>query len=128
MINAGKKQATERPFAAMDLSSPCEREVLAAVASGRTNRETGEMLGINHGTVEVHRARLMRKLRMQSAAQLVALYVLYGSRTAAVAGRRIEEDRLPVLQGATGPGAGAPRIIPNAVRQGLWDHGGRATR
>lgn len=78
MMNAGKKQAIARPFAAMDLLSPREREVLAAVASGRTNRETGEILGISHRTVEVHRARLMRKLGVQSVAQLVALYVLYG--------------------------------------------------
>ena len=78
MMNAGKKQAIARPFAAMDLLSPREREVRAAVASGRTNRETGEMLGISHRTVEVHRARLMRKLGVQSVAQLVALYVLYG--------------------------------------------------
>ncbi|KMS59073.1 hypothetical protein V475_21060 [Sphingobium baderi LL03] len=36
------------------------------------------MLGISHRTVEVHRARLMRKLDVQSMAQLVALYVLKG--------------------------------------------------
>ncbi|WP_257721830.1 MULTISPECIES: LuxR C-terminal-related transcriptional regulator [Sphingobium] len=55
-----------------------EREVLAAVADGLTNRQTGELLGISHRTVEVHRARLMRKLDVQSMAQLVALYVLKG--------------------------------------------------
>jgi DNA-binding CsgD family transcriptional regulator len=43
-----------------------------------TNRQTGELLGISHRTVEVHRARLMRKLDVQSVAQLVALYVLHG--------------------------------------------------
>ena len=78
MTNAGTKQAAARPFAVMDLLSPREREVLAAVASGHTNRETGKLLGISHRTVEVHRARLMRKLGVQSVAQLVALYVLHG--------------------------------------------------
>jgi DNA-binding CsgD family transcriptional regulator len=87
MKNAGKKQATARPFAAMDLLSPREREVLAAVASGHTNRETGKMLGISHRTVEVHRARLMRKLDVQSVAQLVALYVLHGQPQARHGGR-----------------------------------------
>ena len=78
MTSAGKEQPAGRRFAAMDLLSPREREVLAAVASGHTNRETGKMLGISHRTVEVHRARLMRKLGVQSVAQLVALYVLHG--------------------------------------------------
>lgn len=79
MMTVGKKKQTrERPFAALDLLSPREREVLAAVAGGLTNRQTGELLGISHRTVEVHRARLMRKLEVQSVAQLVALYVLHG--------------------------------------------------
>jgi DNA-binding CsgD family transcriptional regulator len=78
MTNAVKRQGAGRPFAAMDLLSPREREVLAAVAKGLTNRQTGELLGISHRTVEVHRARLMRKLDVQSVAQLVALYVLHG--------------------------------------------------
>ncbi len=78
MVKAGQKPAAGRAFAAMDLLSPREREVLAAVARGLTNRETGKLLGISHRTVEVHRARLMRKLGVQSVAQLVALYVLHG--------------------------------------------------
>ncbi|WP_062114886.1 MULTISPECIES: response regulator transcription factor [Sphingobium] len=78
MMKAGKRQAAGPPFAAMDILSPREREVLAAVARGLTNRETGKLLGISHRTVEVHRARLMRKLGVQSVAHLVALYVLNG--------------------------------------------------
>ena len=77
MIKAGKIQPAGRPSPDMDMLSPREREVLAAVARGLTNRETGKLLGISHRTVEVHRARLMRKLGVQSVAQLVALYVLH---------------------------------------------------
>lgn len=62
----------------LDLLTSREREVLAAVAGGMTNRQTGKLLGISHRTVEVHRAKLMRKLDVQSVAQLVALYVLKG--------------------------------------------------
>ncbi|MDF0546378.1 helix-turn-helix transcriptional regulator [Sphingobium sp. H39-3-25] len=78
MTNAVKRQGESGPFAAINLLSPREHEVVAAVAKGLTSRQTGELLGISHRTVEVHRARLMRKLDVHSVAQLVALYVLYG--------------------------------------------------
>lgn len=79
MMGIGKKQPQRRSSAVvLDLLTPREREVLVAVANGLTNRQTGELLGISHRTVEVHRARLMRKLEVQSVAQLVALYLLKG--------------------------------------------------
>lgn len=79
MTGITKKQPQRRSSAvALDLLTPREREVLVAVANGLTNRQTGELLGISHRTVEVHRARLMRKLEVQSVAQLVALYLLKG--------------------------------------------------
>lgn len=59
----------------LDRLTPREREVLSAVANGLTNRQTAGLLGISHRTVEVHRARLMRKLEVHSLAQLVALYL-----------------------------------------------------
>lgn len=77
MTGIGKKAESCRSSATpLELLTPREREVLAAVAKGLTNRQTGELLGISHRTVEVHRARLMRKLEVESIAQLVALYVL----------------------------------------------------
>lgn len=53
--------------------SPRERQVLAAVAQGLTNKEIGAKLGISHRTVEVHRARLMRKLDVTSLAGLLTI-------------------------------------------------------
>lgn len=79
MTGIGKKhEGSPSSAGPLDLLTSREREVLAAVADGLTNRQTGELLGISHRTVEVHRARLMRKLDVQSMAQLVALYVLKG--------------------------------------------------
>ncbi|MFT3965914.1 MAG: helix-turn-helix transcriptional regulator [Sphingobium sp.] len=46
----------------LDALTPREREVLAGIARGMTNKQIGIDLGISHRTVEVHRARLMRKL------------------------------------------------------------------
>ena len=47
-----------------------EREVLAGIAHGRTNKEIAASLGISHRTVETHRESLMRKLRIHTVAGL----------------------------------------------------------
>jgi DNA-binding NarL/FixJ family response regulator len=50
-----------------------EREVLAGIARGRTNKEIAAELGISHRTVETHRESLMRKLRIRTVAGLTKL-------------------------------------------------------
>lgn len=50
-----------------------EREVLEKVAEGDTNKVIAANLGISVRTVELHRARGMRKLRVRSVADLVRL-------------------------------------------------------
>jgi DNA-binding NarL/FixJ family response regulator len=47
-----------------------ERQVLAGIAEGRTNREIATRLGISHRTVETHRESLMRKLGIRTVAGL----------------------------------------------------------
>ena len=51
--------------------TPREREVAAHVLEGLTSKEIGRALGISHRTVEIYRARLMRKYQASSAADLV---------------------------------------------------------
>lgn len=48
-----------------------QKEILALVAQGYTNREIGERLDISVRTVEVHRFNLMRRLRVRNVAQLL---------------------------------------------------------
>lgn len=48
-----------------------EREVLALIASGLTNRQIGEKLFISIKTVETHRARIMQTLDLHTTADLV---------------------------------------------------------
>lgn len=48
-----------------------EKEVMALVVSGQSNREIAESLGISPKTVEVHRARVMNKMRAASLPDLV---------------------------------------------------------
>jgi PAS domain S-box-containing protein len=51
--------------------TPREREVAAQVMRGLTSKEIGKALGISHRTVELHRARLMRKYAAATTAELV---------------------------------------------------------
>jgi RNA polymerase sigma factor (sigma-70 family) len=53
--------------------TPREREVMDLVVSGRHNREIAEALGISARTVEVHKARMMSKLRVGGVPDLVRL-------------------------------------------------------
>ena len=51
--------------------TPREREIVQLLAEGKSNKETGALLGISIKTVETHRAATMRKLRLDSFADLV---------------------------------------------------------
>jgi DNA-binding CsgD family transcriptional regulator len=51
--------------------TPREREVAAQLMQGLTSKQIGRQLGISHRTVELHRARLMRKYSAATTAELV---------------------------------------------------------
>lgn len=48
-----------------------EREVAARLLEGMTSKEIGKTLEISHRTVEIYRARLMRKYKASTTADLV---------------------------------------------------------
>ncbi|MBV5294213.1 MULTISPECIES: PAS and helix-turn-helix domain-containing protein [Curvibacter] len=48
-----------------------EREVAAHLMNGLTSKEIGRSLAISHRTVEIYRARLMRKYKANTTADLV---------------------------------------------------------
>jgi len=52
-----------------------EKQVLAMVAQGKTNKEIGEALFITENTVKVHMSRILGKLRVRNRQQAVALAV-----------------------------------------------------
>ncbi len=58
--------------------SPREREVLAALVAGKANKVIGFELGISPRTVEVHRAKLMEKLRVRSLPEAVRIALAAG--------------------------------------------------
>jgi two-component system, LuxR family, response regulator FixJ len=47
-----------------------EREVLGRILDGKTNRAVAEEFSVTSKAIEYHRARIMRKLRVRSAAEL----------------------------------------------------------
>jgi predicted ATPase/DNA-binding NarL/FixJ family response regulator len=52
--------------------TPRERQVATLVASGRTNRQIGRVLGISEKTAEVHLHHVMSKLDVRSRAEVAA--------------------------------------------------------
>ena len=64
---------TVGPFPGCERLTPRESDVLKQIAAGASNKEAGRQLGISPRTVEVHRARIMEKLRARNAADLVRI-------------------------------------------------------
>ena len=59
-------------FAAL---SAREREVLDRLVLGRQNKIVAYELGISHRTVEIHRARILKKTKTASLPELIRLYL-----------------------------------------------------
>jgi PAS domain S-box-containing protein len=55
--------------------SPREREIAAALLEGLTNKQIGLRLSLSHRTIEMHRARLMRKLNVANVNALAQALV-----------------------------------------------------
>jgi two-component system, NarL family, response regulator NreC len=55
----------------LDLLTTREREVLQMIAEGKTNKEIATTLNLSVYTVEAHRGRVMEKLNLHSAGELV---------------------------------------------------------
>ena len=94
LIHAGRtmpaQQATDLAMAAASGAAPAdldrppqvpltprERQVAALVASGRTNRQIGRVLGISEKTAEVHLHHVMSKLDVRSRAEVAAWAVTH---------------------------------------------------
>ena len=55
-----------------------ERQVLEAIVNGRSNKEAGRDLKISSRTVEVHRARIMKKLDVRNTVELIRTVIVAG--------------------------------------------------
>jgi FixJ family two-component response regulator len=82
-LGAQRDQAKASQHQLEDLHShltPREKEILALLARGYSAKQLGKALGISHRTAEIHRARVMEKLGVQTIADLVALAIRIGIR------------------------------------------------
>ena len=61
-----------------DTLSEREREIFQLVAEGRANKQVAELLHLSANTVETHRAHILEKLGLHSAAELVLYAVRRG--------------------------------------------------
>jgi DNA-binding CsgD family transcriptional regulator len=55
-----------------------EREVLALIAEGQSNKEIATLLGIGVRTIETHREHIMRRLNIRSVAGLTKYAIMHG--------------------------------------------------
>ncbi len=70
---AGAPRLVVNNFPGRAALTPRERQVLAEIAGGASNKEVGRRLGISPRTVEVHRARIMDKIGARNTADLVRI-------------------------------------------------------
>ena len=68
-FDAGEPERAE-PGVPLELLSSRQREVLQRVLDGKPSRQIAEELAISVKTVEFHRARIMQKLGVKTAAEL----------------------------------------------------------
>lgn len=69
------KQQLQRRFATV---TPREREIMAKIVRGDTNKEIAEALHVSGKTVEVHRANVMKKMQARSLAELIRMALEMG--------------------------------------------------
>jgi len=74
----GTKLVTGDGTPALEPLSDRERDVLHLLALGHTNQEIGKRLYLSVRTVDTHRAHIMRKLRLETRAELVLFALANG--------------------------------------------------
>lgn len=58
--------------------TPREKQVMAQVVEGKSNKKIAKKLDISHRTVELHRTRMMAKMQAMSIPNLVAMAMICG--------------------------------------------------
>lgn len=74
----GAKLVVADDVPALEPLSDRERDVLELLVRGHTNQEIGKTLYISVRTVDTHRAHIMRKLRLETRAELVLFALANG--------------------------------------------------
>jgi FixJ family two-component response regulator len=72
-LKEGENNLINWSFPGADSLTPRERDVLLQITQGASNKEAGQSLAISPRTIEVHRARIMEKLKARNTADLVRI-------------------------------------------------------
>jgi RNA polymerase sigma factor (sigma-70 family) len=80
LINAALRQNERevRPADALNTLTPREREVLAQIAEGLTNKEIARQLGVSPATIKAHVERIIAKLGVADRTQAAVLVARAG--------------------------------------------------
>ena len=79
MLDDYRRQLTDKGVSdRYEMLSDREREILQLVAEARANKEIAALLNVSASTVETHRAHIMEKLDLHSAAEIVLYAVRRG--------------------------------------------------
>ena len=62
----------------LDALTRRERDVFVKLITGASNKEVGRRLGISPRTIEIHRARILKKLAVKSVADMVRMAMRLG--------------------------------------------------
>ena len=73
--NLVRSAGTPSPVAGLDALTSREREVLAELTKGRSNREIARALGVSEKTVKAHVSSVLAKLGVQDRTQAALLAV-----------------------------------------------------
>ena len=74
-----QEQAIQKTVASrLALLTSRERQVVGLVIAGKPNKVIAHELGVNRKTVEFHRSNIMKKMKVESLAELVRLVIESG--------------------------------------------------
>lgn len=81
LLEAAGQQRTENREAQEKLAelTPRERDVLAALAQGLSDREIADQLHVGHETVRTHMAKILSKLEVESRLQALVFATRHGA-------------------------------------------------
>jgi len=79
--NRQKRQKNAEIIERAEKLTPREREVMYLIVAGNVSKVIAEKLGISPHTVDIHRARVMKKMQAKSLADLVSMSVISGLTT-----------------------------------------------
>ena len=80
MLDDYRRQLTDKGVSdRYELLSEREREIFQLIAEAKANKEIAALLNVSTSTVETHRAHIMDKLDLHSAAEIVLYAVRRGA-------------------------------------------------